>query len=576
MKFAAGLAAGWFSAMVAAQTVTLPQQPDEIRRRELEDAQRDRQRVREQQTLQAPGAGSLAYVPTPTDQPCLRVDAQSWLVVGTRRPVPDAHAALHRVLRGIEAGLAPACVHAGDARQLAGHVAAQLARSGYTLVQPIAMEIDASSQRVVLELTIPVVRRIELEREGEKTMPVEHLFGAQAVGDLFNSLWMDQAIENARMVPGADLLVRVIQNPDAPDELTLQALHLPGRRLAIAQEWGSAAATELHDVQAVTTVSAYRLFSGADSLQLSLAATPHDYRAPPSQRSSSADYTLAHGRWLLGLGLRQSVLRQPLVAGGQELAYESVSRNLSARLEGVVHRTPSAVLRVKMAIGKRSTDVALQGQAIDVQRRRLAQLSFGVGWRQQTANRYLDAELNLHTSPALFGAQPDFPEAPGQGQTASFRQGYYAASIYSAARLGEVADRGVQHEIFLQGQYARSAQYATDHFQIGPMGTVRGFAGRIALSGERGFLLRNDVSLPNCLASGFSCYVALDLGAIVRNVLQPQQQGALLGAAVGFKGGKGVWFVDMSVAQGLWQSSRLGPPERTPIVAARLGLRYAL
>jgi hemolysin activation/secretion protein len=594
-KLGAFLALGCSFSLALAQTLTTAQQSDDTKRTEREEVQREKQKIQQSKPLQPQDSGLLRYTPSPARaNECLIVDANTWLVPlpaespasGTQHQlVRDVFPVLGKVLAHIQASLQDQCVHKDDAKLLADYISAQMQRMGYALVAPIKMRLGDNSRRLQVTLQVPRVRHITVQQQLENAQDsspdlpvhtVQHLLGVIQVGDVFNSFALDQAIENARHSAGADLLVRVRQNPNDSDEVTVEALHVLDARMTVTQELSNSSAEELHKVQSLIGLSAYRLLSDTDSLQMRVSATPYDFRGAPNQRSISLDYSFAYGYWIWGLGLRRSVSRNQVTIGVQQFPYYSLTRSLTARAEGVLYRTPSEVLRLKLSAGKRHTDATLDGQTLDVQQRRLASVSLGLNWRFQGGDSYTDLDVSHNSSPKIFGAQEDFALPAGAGPGPSFRSAFYSLSLYRSSVLGTLAGINWVHDLFLQAQFSSRAQYNSDQFQIGSQGTVRGFSARISANGEQGFSLRNEAQGRGCISGTVTCYVALDVGRITRNIVNPELQGSLAGMTVGAKGGLGVWYWDVSVSKAVSHSARFGSIDKGLLLAVRSGLRVSL
>ena len=86
-----------------------------------------------------------------------------------------------------------------------------------------------------------------------------------------------------------------------------------------------------------------------------------------------------------------------------------------------------------------------------------------------------------------------------------------------------------------QAQWNKSPLVQQDKFSIGGRYTVRGFDGELTLSGERGWLWRNELAW-NVMNKGHEIYLGLDRG-IVRSSNEELQVGnSLTGGALGMRG----------------------------------------
>lgn len=92
-----------------------------------------------------------------------------------------------------------------------------------------------------------------------------------------------------------------------------------------------------------------------------------------------------------------------------------------------------------------------------------------------------------------------------------------------------------QWQSSLNVQWNKTPLIAQDRFSIGGRYTVRGFDGELSLSGERGWLWRNEVAW-NIANKGQSLYLTLDAGRV--SGLSEEQLGhSLVGTVLGLRGG---------------------------------------
>ncbi|HFI2153083.1 TPA: ShlB/FhaC/HecB family hemolysin secretion/activation protein, partial [Pseudomonas aeruginosa] len=156
----------------------------------------------------------------------------------------------------------------------------------------------------------------------------------------------------------------------------------------------------------------------------------------------------------------------------------------------------------------RESDNFINDTEIEVQRRRMAGWELGLGHRHFIGKATLDLNLAYRKGTGAFNALRAPEEAFGEG-TAHGR-------IYNAdAQLVLPLQWGKQSLRYIgswRAQWNRSPLVPQDRFSIGGRYTVRGFDGEMSLTGERGWLLRNEVGVP--LGGGVEAYVAVDHGRV--------------------------------------------------------------
>src|SRR5690606_39613179 len=119
-----------------------------------------------------------------------------------------------------------------------------------------------------------------------------------------------------------------------------------------------------------------------------------------------------------------------------------------------------------------------------------------------------------------------------------FGEGTSRAAIITAHAQAhvpfELARQRLRYTGSWRAQWNRTPLVPQDRFAIGGRYTVRGFDGEVSLSGERGWLLRNDIALS--LGGRHEAYVGVDYGHISGPSAQWQLGDYLAGAVLGLRG----------------------------------------
>ena len=122
--------------------------------------------------------------------------------------------------------------------------------------------------------------------------------------------------------------------------------------------------------------------------------------------------------------------------------------------------------------------------------------------------------------------------------------------------------------------YKRQVLYGPEALLIGGIYTVRGFSSN-SLSGESGFYLRNDITLPVKISpiAGFTSslrvYMGIDHGRIINNSINVPE-GSLTGAAVGVTVSIASLNIDVYTSKALNKPSYM--PDESYISYFRLGM----
>jgi len=176
---------------------------------------------------------------------------------------------------------------------------------------------------------------------------------------------------------------------------------------------------------------------------------------------------------------------------------------------------------------------------IEVQRRRTSGWELGLTHKQFIGAATLDATLAYRRGTGAFHAlrSPEEmarawdPSLPLEG-TSRMKLITADAQFSVPFQLGK---QRLRYTAAWRAQWNRTPLSPQDRFAIGGRYTVRGFDGESSLSGERGWSLRNDLSLG--IGGGQEFYVAADYGRIGGPSAQWQSGRDLAGMALGLRGG---------------------------------------
>ena len=99
----------------------------------------------------------------------------------------------------------------------------------------------------------------------------------------------------------------------------------------------------------------------------------------------------------------------------------------------------------------------------------------------------------------------------------------------------KLADHAFRYQGQVRAQWNRSVLAPGDRFALGSRYTVRGFNGESQVAGERGWLVRQDVSMSLGVAS-HELYLGVDYGRIGGAAVAPAMGKSLSGVALGWRG----------------------------------------
>jgi len=165
------------------------------------------------------------------------------------------------------------------------------------------------------------------------------------------------------------------------------------------------------------------------------------------------------------------------------------------------------------------------------QQRRTGGFEVDLGYRQFIGRSTLDGSVTYRRGTGIFDAQPAPEEAFGEGTS---RPSIVRANVQFSTPF-RVFDLPLSYSGVWRRQHNRDRLTAQDRFSIGGRYSVRGFDGENTLLAERGWTVRNDVSM-RLGQSQHTLYVGIDYGKVAGFSEQFLLGDHLVGGGIGVNG----------------------------------------
>lgn len=404
---------------------------------------------------------------------------------------------------------------------------------GYVTTRILAAPQDLKSG--TLQLTV-VPGRIHAIRFVDSAQSHPAVWNAMpaAAGDLLNLRDIEQALENFQRVPTTSVDIQIAPpaegaeaKPGESDLLISWKQRSKVRANLTLDDSGSQSTGKL---QAGATVSLDNLAGLNDLFYLNAGKSVFNGSGRDTD-SWAAHYSVPVGKWLLGVNASKYDYSQSVAGAYETYVYSGASRNAEVRLTRMLFRNASFKTSGYARAWYRDSNNFIDDTEIEVQRRRMAGWELGLAHKHFFGNNTLDAGLAYRRGTAAFGALPAPEEAFGEG-TARGRIITADAQLMLPFKLGK---QPVRYTGSWRAQWNRSLLVPQDRFSIGGRYTVRGFDGEMSLSGERGWVLRNELGF--ALGGGQEAYLGADYGHVGGPATRWQMGDYLAGAAIGLRGG---------------------------------------
>lgn len=351
-----------------------------------------------------------------------------------------------------------------------------------------------------------------------------------STGDVLNLRDIEQALENYKRVPSAEADIQITPGaePGSSDLVIAHQQPMPFRLSTTADDSGTRSTGKY---QGSLTLSYDNWWNLSDLFYVTLL---HDLGgANPGARGTRGQivhYSVPFGYWQLGFTHSNNSYHQTVAGANQNYLYSGTSRNIEAKLSRIVYRDAVGKTSLSLKGFQRSSNNFIDDAEVQVQRRVVGGLEWGLNHRQSWNGGSLEANANYRVGTGAWGSLPAPEEAFGEG-TSRMRLWLLDTSVQQSFAL---AGQALQYSGNWRGQYNKTPLTPQDRLAIGGRFTVRGFDGLSVLSAERGWLLRNEVS--TALSQQIQGYIGIDTGHVAGPSAAQLVGQNLTGGVIGLRG----------------------------------------
>lgn len=549
------------TALIAAASCTLAQTLPQVATQKADEFKRQQERTDAlRQKLEAApdvmGAAPKTSAQTlPQDEsPCFLIEQ-----VELRNSAPEESRLIDiasAALAGPQKNDSPLrkCVGAQGISLLIQRAQDALVAQGFVTSRVLAPPQDLSGGNLILQIVAGRINAIGFDPAKEATdQPVRATTVntvPTAAGQVLNLRDLEQGLENFKRVPTAEADIQIVPAPaGAPDQSDLRISRtqaFPVRFTATLDDSGSKSSGK---VQGSATLSLDNPLGLSDLFYVTLS---HDLSGMDTRagndasnsgdhgtRGNTVHYDLPLGYWLLGATYSFSTYYQSVAGASQTYTYSGTSDTSDIKLSRIVWRNASAKTTLGLKAWQRKSNNYIDDTEVAVQRRVVGGWEVSAGHKHFVGDSTFEASLSYKRGTGDFDTIAAPEELFGEGNS-RFGLAVLDATATVPFALGATQ---LRYSGTLKVQDNFSPLTPQDRFAIGGRYTVRGFDGESSLSAERGWTLRNDLSLPlgkNGNDQGaHELYVGVDAGevggpsstALLGNTLS----GAVLGVRGAFK-----------------------------------------
>ena len=544
-----------------------------LRRRDenAEQERRQRQQAPAARLLPEPDERDTDSKPLPSDTSCFPVQ-RIVLTLPERLPGPVREAGLRHLAQGPfqqaqayleryqEQCLGPAAIS-----ELAARIGRRILAQGYSTTRIMVPEQDLSAGTLTLALLPGIIGTIRFADSAQE-LQWRTAFPA-APGDLLNLRDLEQGLEQMKRLPSQEVDIDIMPGGQAGEsDVILRIKRGKPWRLTASLDDGGARSTG--KLQAGLQLALDGPLGLNDMLSAGILRDADRAGAAHGTGGGQFAYALPFGYWDFSLLASRHAYHQRIAGYNQTFMSSGQARNLEWKVQRLFQRDQTQKNSWQFRLGKRWSQAYIDDTEIALQRRHATFAEFGWLHRHYLGASQLDLTLATRWGVSWFNGQRDPTDRPPDAPTLRYTLHTLDAALTTPFRL---AGHSAIHNATLRLQTSRSPLYLSEQFSIGGRYTVRGFSGETVLAGERGFYLRNDVSLP-LAGSAHAVYLGLDAGQVAGPATHQLAGKHLAGAALGLRGNLGSLSYDLFAG---WPLKK--PPgfaEKHPVFGFNLSVQY--
>lgn len=351
-------------------------------------------------------------------------------------------------------------------------------------------------------------------------------------GDLLNLRDIEQALENFKRVPTVDADIQIVpaEGQAQPGESDLVITWKQSAPARIAVSLDNSGTNETGKLQGTATLSLDNLLTGNDLFYVSLGQAVFDGDGKGT-RSDTVHYDVPYGNWLVGATASGYTYRQTVAGYVTNYVYSGISHNADLKLSRLLYRDATIKANGYLRAWERDSNNFVDDTEVAVQRRRQGGWEVGFTYRQFLGAVTLDADAAYRRGTGAFDALHAPEELFNEG-TARTQLVTADAQLALPFQLGDQRLRWISS---WRAQWNQTLLVPQDRFAIGGMFTVRGFDGELQLTGDRGWLSRNDLGWT--VGGAQELYLGADVGHVGGAPTQQELGHTLAGAVLGIRGG---------------------------------------
>lgn len=379
---------------------------------------------------------------------------------------------------------------------------------GYVTTRVLVEPQDLAGGELVLRLLVGRVGHIRLRGNADPRARLQNAL-AMASGEPLNLRDLEQSLENLQRLPtvDADIELTPTDRPLHSDVVVRWRQRFPWRLSLSADDAGSRSTGRYQGTATISRDHGLRL---NDLFYLSLQQDLGGGLAGErGTRAATLHYSLPLGRHLLSFTSSAYRYHQWVQGAFEPITYAGSGQTHEVQLTRLLRRDASSKTHASLRVSVRESRYFIEDIELPIQHRRTAAWALAVEHGARLGAADVDLGLTHLQGMSALGARRAPEEQINQGTA---RPRLWQGGV-GAERPFAAWGTHWRHKHRLRVQHHDTRLTPTDRFAIGGRHTVRGFDGEAQLSGDSGWVLRQELSV-NLGNPTHQLYTGLDRGCV--------------------------------------------------------------
>lgn len=432
----------------------------------------------------------------------------------------------------------PHCLGATGINILLKRIQNKLIEQGYITTRVLVQPQDLRTGELVLTIIPGKIATIQMQDQSRfPTATAGTLWTAMPmrVSDLLNLRDIEQGLENLKRNPSADADIQIQATENGVGKSDLIISYKQGFPLHLTLGLDDSGSKTTGKLQGTATLSWDNLFSLNDLFYISFSHNisygRESVQNAHGSKNMSLHYSMPWQYWLLSLNGSQYHYHQTVAGAFENIEYAGKSINLNANLTRLLYRDGQRKTKATFGIWHKKSFNYVDSSEVEVQRRRTSGWELSLNHLEYIGHTTLQLDLRYRQGTGAAGAL----RAPEE----LFDEGTSRPKIWRASAdinvPFELSRQQLRFSTSWQGQWNTTPLILQDQFSIGNRYTVRGFDGELTLSGEKGWVWRNELA-HNIYGKKHELYLGIDTGYVWGRDSDLQLGKSLTGGVLGVRG----------------------------------------